>query len=103
MLKRLLRIGDVVYFHSLSQFGRNIREITKEWTYMTKIIQADIVVLDIPNLDTTRCKDSLGLSIEDLVLQILSWIEREENNLIRKRQRTDINIDSQNGIICRQA
>mgnify|MGYP000961133350 CR=1 FL=1 len=96
-LKRLLRKGDVVYLHSLSQFGRNIIEIMKEWTDITKIIQADIVVLDIPNLDTAQYKDSFGISVEDLVLQILSWIEQVENNLIRKRRRTEINIGSQNG------
>lgn len=64
----MLSIGDIVYFHSLNHFGRNIKELMKEWIDITKFIQADIVMLDIPYLDTTQYKDSLGKAVEDLVL-----------------------------------
>jgi DNA invertase Pin-like site-specific DNA recombinase len=52
--------GDILYIYSLDRFGRNKEEILKEWNDITKNIQADIVVLDMPLLDTTQFKDSLG-------------------------------------------
>jgi DNA invertase Pin-like site-specific DNA recombinase len=74
LLKRILRKGDVFYIHSLDRFGRNKEEILQEWNDITKNIQSDIVVLDMPLLDTTQFKDSLGTFIADLVLQIcLGW------------------------------
>jgi DNA invertase Pin-like site-specific DNA recombinase len=72
LLKRIMRKGDVLYIHSLDRFGRNKEEILQEWNDITKNIQVDIVVLDMPLLDTTQFKDSLGNFIADLVLQILS-------------------------------
>lgn len=97
LLKRILRKGDVLYIHSLDRFGRNKEEILQEWNDITKNIQADIVVLDMPLLDTTQFKDSLGTFIADLVLQILSWMAEEEKDRIRKRQREGIDLALQNG------
>ncbi|WP_054637751.1 recombinase family protein [Thalassobacillus sp. C254] len=90
LLKRILRKGDVLYIHSLDRFGRNKNEIVEEWNDITKNIQADIVVLDMPLLDTTQYKDSMGTFIADLVLQVLSWVAQEERDRIRKRQREGI-------------
>lgn len=90
LLKRMIRKGDILYIHSLDRFGRNKEEILQEWNAITKEIEADIVVLDMPLLDTTQYKDSLGTFIADLVLQILSWIAQEERDRIRKRQREGI-------------
>jgi DNA invertase Pin-like site-specific DNA recombinase len=67
ILKRVLRKGDILYIHSLDRFGRNKEEILQEWNDITKNIQADIVVMDMPLLDTTQYKDSLGTFIADLV------------------------------------
>ncbi|MCG1010921.1 recombinase family protein [Salinicoccus sp. ID82-1] len=61
-------------------------------------IEADIVVLDMPLLDTTQYKDSIGTFIADLVLQILSWMAEEERERIRKRQREGIDLALRNGI-----
>lgn len=97
LLKRILRQGDVLYIHSLDRFGRNKKKILEEWNDITKNIQADIVVLDMPLLDTTQFKDSLGTIIADLVLQILSWMAEEERERIRKRQREGIDLALQNG------
>ncbi|MBM7585674.1 DNA invertase Pin-like site-specific DNA recombinase [Bacillus pakistanensis] len=97
ILKRVLRKGDILYIHSLDRFGRNKEEILQEWNDITKNIQADIVVLDMPLLDTTQFKDSLGTFIADLVLQILSWMAQEERDRIRKRQREGIDVALQNG------
>jgi DNA invertase Pin-like site-specific DNA recombinase len=98
LLKRILRRGDILYIHSLDRFGRNKEEILQEWNDITKNIQADIVVLDMPLLDTTQFKDSLGTFIADLVLQILSWMAEDERNRIRKRQREGIEVALKNGV-----
>ncbi|MEE3955899.1 recombinase family protein [Peribacillus frigoritolerans] len=98
LLKRMIRKGDVLYIHSLDRFGRNKEEILQEWNDITKNIQADIVVMDMPLLDTTQFKDSLGTFIADLVLQILSWMAEEERGRIRKRQREGIDVALQNGV-----
>ena len=90
--------GDILYIYSLDRFGRNKEEILKEWNDITKNIQEDIVVLDMPLLDTTQFKDSLGTFIADLVLQILSWMEEEERDRIRKLQREAIDVALQNGV-----
>ncbi len=97
LLKRILRPGDVLHIHSLDRFGRNKEEIVQEWNAITKELQADIVVLDMPLLDTTQYKDSMGTFIADLVLQILSWVAQEERDRIRKRQREGIDAAMQQG------
>lgn len=88
LVKRMLREGDILYIHSLDRFGRNKEAILNEWKQITQDIKAHIVVLDMPLLDTTKYKDSLGNLITDLVLQILSWLAEEERlkNKIRQRQ-----------------
>lgn len=96
-LKQCLREGDILYIHSLDRFGRNKEDILNEWHDITKNIKADIIVLDMPLLDTTKHKDSMGSFISDLVLQILSWMADEERERIRKRQREGIDIALKNG------
>ncbi|MFB7140949.1 recombinase family protein [Gottfriedia sp. NPDC056225] len=97
-LKHHLRAGDVLYIHSLDCFGRNKEEILKEWMDITKNIKSDIVVLDMPLLDTTNYQDSLGTFISDLVLQILLWLAEEERERIKKRQREGIDVALKNGV-----
>lgn len=98
LLKRMLRTNDVLYIHSLDRFGRSKNDILKEWNDITKIIGADIIVLDMPLLDTTTHKDSLGTFISDLVLQILSWIAEDERERIKTRQREGIDAAQKNGV-----
>jgi DNA invertase Pin-like site-specific DNA recombinase len=98
LLKRMMRPGDILYIHSLDRFGRNKEEILQEWNDITKTIKADIVVLDMPLLDTTQFKDSLGTFIADLVLQILSWMAQEKRERIRKRQREGIDLALDSGV-----
>lgn len=98
LLKLIIRKGDILYIHSLDRFGRNKEEILQEWNDLTKNIEADIVVMDMPLLDTTQYKDSMGTFIADLVLQILSWMAEEERERIRKRQREGIDLALQNGV-----
>jgi len=97
LLKRMLRKDDILYIHSLDRFGRNKEAILQEWTDITKNIQAHIIVLDMPLLDTTKYKDSLGNLITDLVLQILSWLAEEERTKIKTRQREGIELAKKQG------
>ncbi|WP_308211994.1 recombinase family protein [Neobacillus cucumis] len=82
-----------------SHFGRNKEEILQEWNDITKNTKADIVVLDMPLLDTTLFKASLGTFIANLVLQILTWMAEDERNRIRKRQCEGIYVAIKNGIV----
>lgn len=98
LMKRMLRQGDVLYLHSLDRFGRNKEQILDEWNELTKKRKVDIVVMDMPLLDTTQYRDSLGNFISDLVLQILSWLAEEERNKIRTRQKEGIDIALKKGV-----
>ncbi len=98
LMKRMMRKGDTIYIHSLDRFGRNKEYILNEWRELTKEIGVDIVVLDMPLLDTTKHKDSVGTFISDLILQVLSWIAEDERERIRKRQREGIDSALANGI-----
>lgn len=97
-LKRGLREGDVLYIHSLDRLGRNKEGILNEWNDITKNIKADIVVLDMPLLDTTQYKDKMGSFVSDLVLQILSWIAEDERDRIKTRQAEGIEQAKKNGV-----
>ncbi|MED1641514.1 recombinase family protein [Bacillus thuringiensis] len=97
ILKKMLRRGDILYIHSLDRFGRNKSAILEEWKDITQTIQAHIVVLDMPLLDTTKYKDSIGQLITDLVLQILSWLSEEERVKIKTRQREGIDLAKKQG------
>nr|WP_236830509.1 recombinase family protein [Bacillus subtilis] len=90
LMKRFLREGDVLYVHELDRFGRNQKEILKEWEDITQNIKADINVMDMPLLDTRQHKDSLGNFISQLVLNILSWTAERELETNKKRQREGI-------------
>ena len=68
LLKQICRKSDVIFVKSLDRFGRNYREIVKEWYDITCNIGADIVVLDMPLLDTRQNKDLLGNFISNLIL-----------------------------------
>ena len=92
ILKKILRENDVLVVPSIDRLGRNYKMIVDEWNDITKNIKADIVVLDMPLLDTRQKKDLLGTFINDLILQILSYVAEQERHFIRKRQREGIDI-----------
>ena len=86
-LMRRLRPGDVVVVKSIDRLGRNYEEILDQWRIITKENQTDIVVLDMPLLDTRQTgKDLTGTFVADLVLQILSYVAQTERENIRQRQ-----------------
>ena len=72
-LLRKLKADDVLYIKSIDRLGRNYSEILEQWRYLTKIKKIDIVVLDMPLLDTRIGKDLMGTFLSDIVLQVLSF------------------------------
>lgn len=98
-LMKKLRPGDVLYIHSIDRLGRNYDEIIDQWRYITKERRADIVILDMPLLDTRKKdQDLTGAFIADLVLQILSYVAQAERENIRKRQAEGIAAAKQKGV-----
>ena len=90
-LLRRMKEGDLLYLPSIDRLGRNYAEILEQWAILTKKKRVDIVVLDMPLLDTRTKSDSLtGTFIADLVLQILSYVAETERAHIRERQREGI-------------
>ena len=85
MVKRL-RPDDLLYIKSSDRLGRNYEEILEQWRLLTKEKCIDIVVLDMPLLDTRRGKDLMGTFLSDIVLQVLSFVAENERTNIRQRQ-----------------
>lgn len=85
-LKKKLREGDVLVIKSIDRLGRNYEEIQVEWRQIVKEIKADIVVIDMPILDTRTNKDLIGTLISDIVLQLLSYVAQAERESIKQRQ-----------------
>ena len=83
---RKLRHDDLLYIKSIDRLGRNYEEILEQWRILTKEKGIDIVVLDMPLLDTRRGKDLMGTFLSDIVLQVLSFVAENERSNIRQRQ-----------------
>lgn len=98
MIKKL-RKGDLLVIKSLDRLGRNYEQIIAEWTRITNIINADIIVLDMPLLDT-RTKEEILVNkfISDVVLQVLSFVAQNERENIKQRQADGIKTAKANGV-----
>lgn len=97
MVKKL-KPGDVMVTKSIDRFGRNYEEIKEQWRILTKEIGADIIIQDMPLLDTTKSRDLLGNFISDIVLQLLSFVAENERNNIRTRQAEGIAAAKKRGV-----
>ncbi|MBD5160929.1 MAG: recombinase family protein [Oscillibacter sp.] len=89
-LVRQLKPDDLLCIKSIDRLGRNYEEIQNQWRILTKEKKIDIVVLDMPLLDTRRGKDLMGTFLSDIVLQVLSFVAENERTNIRQRQREGI-------------
>ena len=85
-LVKKLKPDDLLYIKSIDRLGRNYGEILEQWRMLTKEKRIDIVVLDMPLLDTRRGKDLMGTFLSDIVLQVLSFVAENERTAIRQRQ-----------------
>ena len=97
-LLRRLRAGDQLCITSIDRLGRNYEEIQEQWRILTREKKVDILVFDMPLLDTRRDKDLLGTFIADLVLQVLSFVAHSERENIRKRQAEGIEAARRRGV-----
>ena len=101
MYQRLLRKmkeNDLLYVKSIDRLGRNYEEILEQWRVLTKEKKVDIIVLDMPLLDTRRGKDLMGTFLSDVVLQVLSFVAENERKNIRQRQREGIEAAKLRGV-----
>ncbi|MBP3730737.1 MAG: recombinase family protein [Mailhella sp.] len=85
-LIKKLRPGDQLCITSIDRLGRNYEEIQEQWRILTREKKVDILVFDMPLLDTRRDKDLIGTLITDIVLQVLSFVAQRERENIRQRQ-----------------
>lgn len=93
-----LKPGDLLYIKSIDRLGRDYEEIQNQWRILTKEKGVDIVVLDMPLLDTRRGKDLVGTFLSDIVLQVLSFVAENERENIRQRQAEGIAAAKQRGV-----
>lgn len=96
-LKVQLREGDVLVIKSIDRLGRNYKQICDEWREITREIKANIKVLDMPVLDTTRTEGLIGEVISDIVLQLLSYVAEQERAFIKQRQAEGIKLAKEKG------
>lgn len=97
-LLRKIGEGDLIYVKSIDRLGRNYEEILEQWRIITKDKKADIVVLDMPLLDTRRGRDLMGTFLSDIVLQVLSFVAENERGNIRQRQKEGIEAAKLRGV-----
>ena len=97
-LLRRMKKDDLLYLKSIDRLGRNYAEILEQWRILTKEKGIDIVVLDMPLLDTRRGKDLMGTFLSDIVLQVLSFVAENERANIHQRQAEGIAAAKARGI-----
>ena len=97
-LVRKLKKDDLLYIKSIDRLGRNYEEILQQWRILTKEKGVDIVVLDMPLLDTRRGKDLMGTFLSNIVLQVLSFVAENERTNIKQRQAEGIAAAKAQGI-----
>lgn len=93
-----LAAGDVVVVKSIDRFGRNYEEIQEQWRLITKEIKADVVVIDMPLLDTRIKYDLTGTFIADIVLQVLSYVAESERLSIQQRREEGMALAKMRGV-----
>lgn len=97
-LVRRIKKNDVIYVKSIDRLGRNYEEIIEQWRILTKKKKVDIVVIDMPLLDTRRGKDLMGTFLSDVVLALLSYVAENERKNIKERQKEGIEAAKKRGV-----
>ncbi len=99
ILRAKIKKGDLLIIKSIDRLGRNYKMILDEWYYITKVVECDVFVIDMPLLDTRSTPQNLvGRFIADIVLQILSFVAETERENIKSRQAEGIRIAKEKGI-----
>lgn len=97
-LMKKLHSGDTLFIKSIDRLGRNYEEILNQWRIITKEKSVDVVVIDMPLLDTRHEKNLLGTFISDIVLQLLSYVSETERTNIKQRQAEGITAAKKRGV-----
>ena len=98
LVHRRMQKGDLLVVKSIDRLGRDYNEILVEWKFITRQLEADIKILDMPLLDTRRSNDLIGTLISDIVLQLLSFVAQNERESIRQRQAEGIAAAKMRGV-----
>ena len=96
-LKLRLREGDLLVIKSIDRLGKNYKQICEEWREIVRDIKANIKVVDMPILDTTRTDGLIGEVISDIVLQLLGYVAEQERAFIKQRQAEGIKLAKEKG------
>ena len=97
-LVQKLQKDDLIFVKSIDRLGRNYKEIQEQWQFLTRVKEVDIVVIDMPLLDTRRGKSLVGTLLSDIVLQVLAFAAENERDNIRTRQREGIDAAKAKGV-----
>ena len=97
-LLKKMKENDVLFVKSIDRLGRNYDEVLEQWRILTKEKNVDVVVMDIPILDTRQGKDLFGTLIADLTLAIFSYVSENERSNIKSRQKEGIEAAKQRGV-----
>ena len=99
ILRAKIKKGDLLIIKSIDRLGRNYKMILDEWYYITKVVECDVFVIDMPLLNTRSTPQNLvGRFIADIVLQILSFVAETERENIKSRQAEGIRIAKEKGV-----
>lgn len=96
LLLKVVGEGDLVVIKSIDRLSRNYKECKQLWEEITSK-GADIVVIDMPMLDTRQYKDLLGSFISDLILSVLGYVAEQETEFRKQRQSEGIAIAKAQG------
>jgi len=100
LLRKILSTGDIIYIDALDRMGRNYDEVIAEWKYITRELQADIVVLENETLfDSRKFREmgDMGRLMEDQFLSLLSYVADQERKKIHQRQAEGIAVAKSQG------
>ncbi len=100
LLRKILSKDDIVYIDALDRMGRNYDEVISEWKYITRELQADIVVLENEALfDSRKFREmgDMGRLMEDQFLSLLSYVADQERKKIHQRQAEGIAVAKSQG------
>lgn len=95
-MKAMLRKKDIVAFAEFDRLGRNKEEIDREWNeFIERGI--DIVVLNMPILDTRNNSEGLSKVMLSITKEILGYMAEQERVNLLERQQQGIAIAKKEG------
>ncbi|MFS0558306.1 recombinase family protein [Brevibacillus centrosporus] len=100
-MRLIIREGDLLYLDALDRLGRDYDGIIREWKYITRELNADIVVLENETLFDSRkfrSMGDLGKLMEDQFLSLLSYVAEQERKKNKQRQAEGIEVAKNNGV-----